>query len=211
MLETRIKICGITSVDDARMIARAGADYLGLIFADSARRVDIETARAIRAALPSAMLIGVFQDAPLDDVVTTGRECGLNLVQLHGSEPPEYCDALLGQLSRPVIKAFSVDKLFDPRALQSYTRTSYFLIDLSKNYVAAHGLNGHRDTLWSTAAQLRSRGYRIFLAGGLNPGNVREAIRRVDPFGIDVASGVEKSPGRKDLDAVARFVEEARQ
>ena len=210
MLDTRIKICGITSVADAQFSLQAGADYLGLIFAESARRIDVETARAIRQTVPSAMLIGVFRDAPLDGVVKTGGACGLDLVQLHGVESPEYCSALLKRLSRPVIKAFRVDELSDFRILREYTKTSYFMLDLDKNHNPAKRLNGHREALWATASTLRGQGYRIFLAGGLNPDNVQEAVRRVDPYGIDVASGVEKSPGVKDTEAVTRFITEAR-
>ncbi len=210
MIETRIKICGITTVEDAKLSHAEGADYIGLIFADGIRRVTEAQARQIRQALPSAMLIGVFQDAPLNEVVSIGRSCGLNMIQLHGCETPEYCDALLSGLSLPVIKAFTMSQLPSADVLRRYTRTSYFMLDLDKNYNIVSRLNGHRDRLWSTAAALRNKGYRIFLAGGLNPENVREAVKRVAPFGIDVASGIEKSPGVKDAQALSRFIAEAK-
>jgi len=210
MTKTRIKICGITTVEDAKLSHAEGADYIGLIFTDSSRRVTKAEARQIREAVPSAMLIGVFQDASLNEVVSTGRTCGLNMIQLHGNETPEYCDALLSKLSLPVIKAFTMNQLPTADVLRQYTRTSYFMLDIDKNYNLVSKLNGHRDHLWSAAATLRRKGYRIFLAGGLNPENVREAVKRVNPFGIDVASGIEKSPGVKDAQALSRFIAEAR-
>jgi phosphoribosylanthranilate isomerase len=213
MLDTRIKICGITSPEDAELSQSLGADYIGMIFANGSRRVSQETAKAIREAVPHAMLTGVFADTPIGEVVGIGRACGLNLIQLHGRETPEYCDALQSCLSLPIIKAFSVNQLPDPRRLRDYTRTSYFMFDLDKNHnlrEASQIVNGQRERLWSTAAAIRSKGYRVFLAGGLSPANVREAVRRVGPYAIDVASGVESSPGIKDSEVLGRFITEVR-
>jgi phosphoribosylanthranilate isomerase len=210
MQETRIKICGITSVEDAKLSLSAGADYLGLNFSCGTRRVSVPTAGAIREAMPMAMLVGVFCDSPIGEIVSVGRSCGLNMIQLRGSESPEYCSELLERVSLPVIKTFGVDELADPAVLNDYTRTSYFVLDLDGNHNGKPGSNGHHEQLWSIAANLRARGYRIFLSGGLTPENVGEAVRRVDPYGIDVAGGIEKSPGVKDSLALSRFVAEAR-
>lgn len=213
MFHTRVKICGITTPEDARLCSSLGADYLGIIFAPGARSVTVEVATAIRDAVPAAMLVGVFQDAPLDDVIVAARSCRLNLIQLHGNESPEYCDTLLARISLPVIKSFDVRQLSDPLRLMNYTRTSYFILDLGKNHNpgrADTGVVEQRQSLWSAAATLRAKGYRIFLAGGLKPENVREAVHFVTPYGIDVASGVEKTPGVKDPDAVRRFISEVR-
>jgi phosphoribosylanthranilate isomerase len=208
MQETRIKISGITSAGDARLSLSAGADYLGLDFSCGTHPITVPTARAIRKELPTAMLVGIFCDTPIEDIVAVGHSCGLNMIQLRGNESPEYCGSLLTRLSLPVIKTFGIDELADPAVLSEYTRTSYFVLDGSHNGGA--GSNGHREALWSIAATLRSRGYRIFLAGGLTPENVGEAVRRVAPYGIDVAAGIEKSPGVKDSIALSRFVAEAR-
>jgi phosphoribosylanthranilate isomerase len=170
MLDTRIKVCGITSPADAKLASSHGADYLGLIFAKSPRRVTVEAARNVREAVPNAMLVGVFVDAPIDDVAATARACGLDLVQLHGKESPEYCDALHAQTSLPIIKVFSASQLDGAERLKQYKRTSYFLFDLDKGDGAREQdkVQGAHDDLWQRADALRRRGYRIFLAGGLD-------------------------------------------
>jgi phosphoribosylanthranilate isomerase len=135
------------------------------------------------------------------------------MIQLHGSESAEYCDALLARVSVPVIKAFNVKQLANPSRLMTYTRTSYFILDLDKNHNPrgrVTTVTAQREALWSAGATLRAKGYRIFLAGGLDPGNVHEAVRRVAPYGVDVAAGVEASPGVKDPVAVRRLVSEVR-
>lgn len=210
MQQTRIKICGITSTEDAKLAYRLGADYLGVIFADGARRVSPETAIAIREAVPATTLIGVFEDSPLEDVVAITRACGLNMIQLHGREEPEYCNQLQTRVMLPVIKAFRENQLADLNRLREYSRMSYVLLDLDKNVRPGEPhVNGYRERLWSKAAAVRSKGYRLFLAGGLRPDNVCSAIQRVLPYGVDVASGVEKRPGVKDTDVLHRFFAEA--
>lgn len=208
MLGTRIKVCGITSPADAKLCMTHGADYLGLIFAESPRRVTVEAARPIRDAVLNAILVGVFADMPVDEVARIARACGLDMIQLHGNESPLYCNALHGQLSLPVIKAVSASQIGSGNDLKQYKRTSYFLFDLDKG-AAAQRHNGPRDVredLWRRAAAMRRRGYRIFLAGGLDVTNVREAVANVEPYGIDVARGVEKSPGVKDPQTLRRFI-----
>ena len=209
MIDTRVKICGITSAKDAQLSLSMGADYLGLVFADSRRRITPDVARSIRDAVPDAMLVGVFRNHSLEEVVAISRSCRLNMIQLHGDEPPNYCDALIDRLGLPTIKAFSSSQLDDIGKLNNYKRATYFLFDLDKGVNPATA-NGTRDRLWREAAAVRGKGYRIFLAGGLTPSNVVEAVSRVTPYCIDVASGVEKTPGVKDSAALRAFVKEVK-
>jgi phosphoribosylanthranilate isomerase len=209
--QTRIKICGITSPRDAKLAVSLGADYLGLIFAESPRRVSPDIARSIRKAVPKAMLVGVFRNAPIKEIVATSRLCRLNMVQLHGHESPEYCETLFSRLSLPIIKTFSVSQSFDAAGLGEYRRTSFFLFDFDKASDGNKGpVHGSRDRLWAEAEKMRQKGFRIFLAGSLNASNVGEAIRKVTPFGVDVARGVEESPGVKDSAALEKFISEVR-
>jgi len=206
MHETRIKICGITSPDDARACADLGVDYLGIIFANGERRVTKAAALAIREAVPAAMLVGVFADAPIAHVADIAATCRLNMIQLHGRETPEYCDELSSRVSLPIIKALQPGEEFDVAKLVQYRRTSYFLFDLGKN---SSGLGDDvLERLWSQAAVMRDKGFRIFLAGSLTVGNVRAAVQRVRPYAVDVARGVELSPGVKNPHTVAQFIRE---
>lgn len=207
MLNTRIKICGVTTPEDAELCAALGVDYIGLIFADSVRRVTLSQAAKIRAAVPHAMLVGVFMDQSLHEVVEISRAARVNMVQLHGDEPPSYCEVLLAQLQLPIVKSFTSRRLAK-NSPNEYSRTSYFHLDLDKN--ASDRLVPHQETLWSEAAALRSKGYRIFLAGALNTGNVRRAMNAVRPYCVDVASAVESAPGIKDYEQMRRLVMEVR-
>jgi len=205
MNRTRVKICGITTESDALLAAAAGADYLGVIFAESARRVDLARAQAIRAAVPSLQLVGVFRDQPVDDVVRLVIASGADLVQLHGAESPAYCDEVLARTGKPVIKAFDAAHLPDTPELAAYQTTSYFLFDAAKSDAAPDV-----SRVWDEASRQRRLGFRVFVAGALNADNVRDAIRRTDAFAVDVCRGVEQAPGVKDADAVLRFIAEAR-
>ena len=193
----KIKICGITSVDDARFCANLGLDFIGLVFVPgSPRRVDPGTARLIsdevRARSPRTRTVGVFQDASCDLMRRTAAQAGLDYVQLHGAEPPEIADAI----GLPVIKAFVPGAVPD-----DWSAAAWFLFD------HANGGTG-RIVDWSLIPPVSSRPF--FLAGGLSPANVLDAIARVRPDGVDISSGVEKSPGRKDHALVACFVEKVR-
>jgi phosphoribosylanthranilate isomerase len=206
--DTRIKICGITTVEDAELAARVGADYIGVIFAESARRVDVRRAKQIREAAPETMLVGVFADAPFDEVVETAGAVGLDLIQLHGDESPAYADALYERSGKPIIKAFHNWKLPDTDKLREYSRTSFFLFDLHKNATNGNGRRRDLEEIWDAASRERRKGFRMFLAGALDERNVREALRRTNAFAVDVCRGIEKSPGVKDPEALRRFVSE---
>lgn len=209
MQDTRIKICGITTPVDARVCRSFGADYLGLIFAPSERRVTADVARQIRQAVPDAMLVGVFMDAPLDDVADLCKDCRLNIVQLHGSETPEYTEALHRRVSLPVIKTVSFSQIGMLARIGEYRSASYFLFDLDKRR-NGHALDELQDQLWRAAADVRRQGYRLFLGGGLTERTVRDAIRRVSPHAVDIARGVERKPGVKDRKAVETFIRRVR-
>jgi phosphoribosylanthranilate isomerase len=209
----RIKICGITRVEDAVMAAQAGADAIGLNFyPKSPRFLDAATARQIVAALPGGIAkVGLFVNAAAADICRTFDELGLDLIQLHGDEPPE----LLAELGpRPVMRAFrlqsgldeAVNYLDQCRRLNCLPRMA--LIDA---YVAGmYGGTGGRCDWEMIRGYLALAGYPpLVLAGGLTADNVAEAIHTVRPAAVDTASGVESSPGRKDPAAVAAFVRTA--
>lgn len=208
MKHTRIKVCGITNADDARLAASLGADYVGVIFADSPRRVDVERAKEIRRAVSEVLVVGVFRDQPLEEVVCVTRESGIDLVQLHGDESPEYCTDVLNRTGKPVIKGFAAERMPDARQLAQYTTTSYFLFDLQRG--ARKTVPADLERVWSEVLHTRRKGFRVFLAGALDPANVREAIRRTHAFAVDVCRGVERAPGVKDPDVLQRFFVEAR-
>jgi phosphoribosylanthranilate isomerase len=208
MSRTRVKICGITTAGDARLVASLGADYLGVIFAGSPRRVDLARAREIRAAAPDTRLVGVFRDQPLGEVVELARESGVDMVQLHGQETPAYCDEVRTRTGKPVIKSFAAPHLPGAGELARYTTTSYFLFDLDK--ARADADEAALEPVWKEVARARRRGFRVFVAGALAPGNVRDAIRRSHAFAVDVCRGVERAPGVKDPDVLRQFLAEVR-
>ncbi|MBJ6723610.1 phosphoribosylanthranilate isomerase [Geomesophilobacter sediminis] len=196
---TRVKICGITSACDARLAVEAGADAIGLIFFEkSPRNVDLEQAARIVAELPPFIqTVGLFVNAPLDFVNETADRVGLDLVQLHGEETPEFCAAV----RRRVMKAFRVKGAESLVPMPSYRVAGYVLDAYSPN---AHGGTGERFD-WDLAVQAKNYG-PIVLAGGLTPENVADAVAQVVPYGVDVSSGVELSPGKKDPEKVRQFI-----
>jgi len=205
MMDTRVKICGITRVEDASFAVSKGADYIGLIFGESPRQVNTTRAAEIRAAVPDAMIVGVFRDTPLGEVVETAHAVGVNLIQLHGDESPEYCAEVQSRTTTPIIKAFPAHKLPDITILSTYDTTSFFLFDIGKDFVDPEPEATHA-SLWDEVSRKRSQGFRMFLAGALDESNVRRAIERTNAFCVDVCRGVESAPGIKDHAAVERFI-----
>ncbi len=196
----RIKICGITNVDDALAAAEAGADAIGMIFADSPRRITPEQAARIVAALPAFITtVGVFADADAATIERIVRQVRLDRVQLHGSEPPE----LAQRLSRPVIRRLRIGPDTSVEALRReadrWTGCALLLDP---------GAGSGETFDWGLAAQL---GRPVIVAGGLTCGNVVEAIRAARPAGVDVCSGVEREPGRKDARKMQEFVARVRE
>lgn len=201
---THIKICGITNLADARYASGAGADLLGFIQHEaSPRHVEAGLARDIIAWIHGAESVGVFVDADPDDVNKTAAATGFDYVQLHGTETPAYCE----RIERPVIKAIRVFPGTSPSeielALSAYADVvDRFLVDTGSTS-AAGGTGTPFD--WSILDDVDFPKPWL-LAGGLNPDNIDEALERLSPWGVDVASGVEEKPGQKDFDAIDRFV-----
>ncbi len=195
---TLVKICGLTQPADAGFAAEAGADYLGLVFAPSPRRIDLGTASRLRDATRGGPpRVGVFVDPEPTFLAEAIEAGGLALVQLHGDESPAFCAAL----ELPVIKALRVGRDPVDECLTRYA-ASYFLAD---TYSADAAGGTGRSFDWEPA-RAWARRCRLFLAGGLTPDNVAAAIGQVEPHAVDVSSGVELAPGRKDLSAIGRFV-----
>jgi phosphoribosylanthranilate isomerase len=199
---TRVKVCGITNLEDALAALDAGADMLGFNFYPrSPRYVSPLESRKIIERLPAAVsCVGVFVNEPSPaDVERVAREAGLGAVQLHGDETPEYCRSLRGLTT---IKALRVGADYNLESAAAFD-TDAVLLDA---YVAgARGGTGHTFD-WTLATLTRERVPRLFLAGGLNPDNVGSAVAAVRPYAVDVCSGVETSPGRKSPELMRRFV-----
>jgi phosphoribosylanthranilate isomerase len=198
----KIKFCGITSLADAERAVAAGAWAIGLIFwPRSPRRCDLDAAAEIAAALKRRVeVVGVFVNPTLDEVAGTADAVGLTMVQLHGDEGPAFCGEAARRTGCKVIKAARVRSGADIQALAPF-RTDYHLLD--SHAPSAPGGTGETFA-WELARAHRGR-VPLILSGGLNQENVAEAIAVVRPFAVDVASGVERSPGRKDYDKLEAF------
>lgn len=198
---TRIKICGITNLEDAQLAAACGADAIGFVFADSLRRVAPEKAGEIMAQMePFVTGVGVFVDAAVDEVRGALQVSGCMVAQLHGNEGEDYIQALSPY---GVVKALRVGEKLDAGRAGRYKKAGAILLD---TYVPGQaGGTGRRFDL-AVAGQMVRGGWRVIVAGGLTPENVGEVVASVRPYGVDVSSGVEAAPGRKDHDKVARFV-----
>jgi len=207
---TRVKICGITNLDDARHAARCGADLLGFVFAESPRRVTPDQAREILAALRDEGLthptgVGVFVNAPVGEVINICTDCALSVAQLHGDETPEQC-RFIARAGLSIIKSFRVRDRTFLDAMVRYDAVDFFLCDSYDPQRA--GGTGHAFD-HSLVAGL-GNAYRLILAGGLTPETVANVIAMVRPWGVDVSSGVEALPGRKDPAKVEAFIRNAR-
>jgi len=203
---TLVKICGITNVEDALAAVEAGADILGFNFyAKSPRHISPHEARFIAEGLPERVArVGVFVNEAEPAAITRAvAESGVGAAQLHGDETPEFCARLEGV---PVIKALRVGRGFGVERALLYKTDALLLDAYDKD---AYGGTG-RTFDWSLARRTREAVPKLFLAGGLTPENVAEAIREVCPFAVDVCSGVETSPGRKSFPLMRSFIEAAR-
>jgi phosphoribosylanthranilate isomerase len=201
-MTVRIKICGITNEEDALAAAHLGADALGFIFAPSPRRILVERAREIIKVLPPLVqTVGVFVNEDPEKVLSTAAACGLDILQLHGSESVDYCSSF----DRRVIKAVRLQSRDELKNLSKYVNVVDAL--LLDTYVPDK-LGGTGITFdWKLAVEARRYG-RIVLAGGLNPENVAAAISMVKPYAVDASSGLEQSPGVKDHEKMAQFIRE---
>ena len=195
-----VKICGITNLEDAKAAAARGADAIGFIFWPSSPRfIEPDVARSIVAMLPpSIAAVGVFVNQPSAHINDVAARVGLRAVQLHGDET----EAFAGEMSRPVIKAVAL-RTANAADVERWPKSIALLLDVH-DPVRRGGTGTTVD--WSMAGEL-ARYRRVILAGGLNPENVVDAITRVRPYGIDVSSGVERSPGKKDHERLAALFE----
>lgn len=200
----RIKICGITNLEDALIAVEHGADALGFVFyTESPRAIAPHRAKEIISNLPPFITtVGVFVDEDKMRLEQIARETGIDIIQLHGSESPEYCY----NLNKKVIKAIRVKELTDLESLKHY-RVSAFLLDTySPDAIGGTGLIFN----WEIAIEAKRFG-NIILAGGLNTENIEDAVKMVQPYGVDVASGVEgNEKGKKDHKKLGLFIERAR-
>jgi phosphoribosylanthranilate isomerase len=199
----RVKICGITNEDDALRAVEAGADALGFVFYDlSPRCVSFETAeRIIRKLPPYVVTSGVFVNNPASFIESAVERCRINVVQLHGDETPQFCTGI----RHTVVKAFRVRDITSIETIRSYAVAGYLLDAYTPGAYGGTGLTFN----WETARIAKQFG-PIILAGGLKPENVRAAVETVEPYAIDVSSGVEVSPGRKDHAKVVELIRRAK-
>lgn len=204
---TRIKICGITSVDDAIAVANAGADAIGLVFyAKSLRLVDLRTASDIAKAVgPLVTTVGLFVNATASEVESVLNKVPLHVLQFHGDEDANYCQ----QFKRPFLKALRVkanDTAADvSEAIKGFPNAAAILLDTYSKGVAG----GTGETFnWNSVPQ--DSNTSLILAGGLNQNNVADAIKITRPYAVDVSSGVEREPGKKDIVKVKQFIEQVR-
>lgn len=205
---TKVKICGITNLSDAEHAAASGADALGFNFYRGTKRyVPAHKAEAIAQQLPAAVMkVGVFVNGTLNEILKTAFVAELDAIQLHGDETPEFVAELRKETDAMVIKAFRTEADID---LNEITRYAVDAILLDSFSAKERGGTGIRIDL-SIAAKVSALSNQFFLAGGLTPDNVAEAIRAVKPYAVDVASGVESSPGRKDPAKVEAFIRAVR-
>uniref|UniRef100_A0A7V3RGT2 N-(5'-phosphoribosyl)anthranilate isomerase n=1 Tax=candidate division WOR-3 bacterium TaxID=2052148 RepID=A0A7V3RGT2_UNCW3 len=200
-MHTRIKICGITNLEDALLCAEYGADALGFIFCSSPRRISPENARMIIKKLPPFIIpVGIFKDMPTDSVIEIATFTGISIIQLHGLETPEYCQKLK---NLRIIKRIKVSNNTNRREvieeMRRYYNISAFLFD--------PGEGSGKIFDWEIVKNVTGR---IIIAGGLNEINVGRMIRILKPYGVDVCSGVERNIGKKDPLKVKNFIREVR-
>lgn len=203
-MKTQVKICGVTSVADALAAAGAGADMVGLMFYDgSPRHVTLAQAAEIARAVPPFVLkVGVFVNPDEAQVMEAIAACGLNLLQFHGDELSDFCTQF-GVMSLKALRVRDAESL---QKLANFHTDAFLLDAYSKG-----GLGGTGEKFnWDLAVAAQKLGKPIFLAGGLTPENVADAVKQVRPFAVDVSSGVEAAPGKKNAAKVRAFIQAVR-
>ena len=199
---TKVKICGLMEMEHVKTAVESGADAIGFVFAKSRRQVTVDQARELATAVPSDVLkIGVFVNKALEEVERIAREVPLDVVQLHGDEDPDY----VRRLSIPTIKALSIKTKEDVQQASQF-EVDYFLFDAPG--VEFRGGSGHSFD-WSLLAKANISHDKVILAGGLTENNINEAILIVQPFMVDVSSGVETAQ-RKDAEKIRTFIRAVR-
>ena len=205
-MRTKVKICGITRLPDALAAVEAGADALGFMFFAGSKRnlAPAAAAQIIRALPPFVAKVGVFVNASAETVRAIIAECGLDTLQFHGEETPEFCRQFA---PLKVVKAFRIQNAESLKPLPDYAVDAWLL---DSHVPGLRGGTGEKFN-WDLACQARELGRPVILAGGLTPENIADALQQVWPFGVDVSSGVESAPGLKDAGLVRRFVEIVRE
>jgi phosphoribosylanthranilate isomerase len=209
-MAVKVKICGITNEEDATWAVNLGANYIGLNFhSGSPRKVSPDLAARIAKKVPPFVpTIGVFVEQKADEILKIAEKVGLMGVQLHGDHTPEDCRAISEKMEITIIRAFRLGSEADLDAIAPFkSACTHILLDAKVD--GQPGGTGQTFP-WELARRAKAFGLPIFVAGGLTPENVREAVSETQPFAVDVASGVEKSPKRKDLDKVKKFISEAK-
>lgn len=206
--KTKIKICGITNIDDARLSTDLGAYALGFNFyKKSPRYVSPDKAREICEHLPDSILkVGVFVNENLNEVLEIAKTVQFGVAQLHGEEPPEFATDLKRSSDLMVIKAFRVSPDFSPESVLDYEADAILLDAFSKHI---HGGTGHAFD-WDIAKRVSAIFPKMFLAGGISAENIVDAIDTVAPYGIDACSGLESAPGIKDKEKLRDFFANAK-
>ncbi|MBX9974896.1 phosphoribosylanthranilate isomerase [Cytobacillus firmus] len=198
----KVKICGIRDISTAFSAIESGADALGFVFAESKRKIHPVAAGEIIRELPGEVLkVGVFVNETKETIEEIASVSGINVIQLHGDETPEFCSSF----SFPVIKALSIGSPDDLSQLDEYS-CEYILLDSPKGkYRGGNGVSFD----WSILNENSTKDKKMILAGGLNPENVGEGIKAANPYMVDVSSGVE-TEGKKDLEKIKRFIDNAK-
>ena len=211
MTRVLVKICGVTLADDAARVAAAGADFIGLNFWPKSKRyLAPERAPMIAAAARAtgaAKLVGVFVDAKIEDILKICAVVDLDVIQLHGDESPDDCSKISLAVYRPIWKAIAVGSQKDIERIDAWPADAFLLDAPTPGRGGAGAAFDHR---LAREARERFPGKKIVLAGGLDPSNVAAAIALVEPWAVDVASGVEAGPGIKDAAKIAAFIAAAR-
>ena len=204
---TKIKICGITNKQDAHAAVDLGADALGFIFVPGTPRyIQPQVAQGIISKLPPFITtVGVFADESVEAVSETIESYGLRAAQLHGSETPDYCNMVGKGCRVPIIKAFRVKDRHSLSPIPEYEISAYLLDTYVKGQKGGTGETFN----WGLAREAKAYG-RIIIAGGLTPENVAQAVQHVEPYAVDVGSGVEASPGKKDHSKIKAFIQNVR-
>jgi phosphoribosylanthranilate isomerase len=202
-VQTRVKICGITNLDDAITAVECGADAMGFVFwFKSPRFIEpLEAKRIASEVPPFVTTVGVFVNEPVEGINRLVHSVGLDCVQLHGEEPPEVCRGLEAK----VIKAVRVSAEKDLEGLDRYDVSAFMLDTFCEGVQGGSG-----ETFdWDIAVKAKRFG-AVILSGGLTPDNVVDAIRHVRPYGVDVSTGVEREPGKKDPEKIRKFIDTVR-
>ena len=220
--KVKVKICGLTNIEDAKMCTNLGANFIGFVFADSPRQVTKEKAKEIIDALSllsnTVKKVGVFVNEEPATVESIANYCGLDILQFHGDEKPDYCSHFRNikrRVGKPtptrvgkfeIFKAFRLRGKEDLASISSYKVDAYLLDTFTPDKYGGTGKTFN----WNLAVEVKKFGCSIVLSGGLDAKNVSEAIRKVQPEIVDVSSGVESIPGKKDSRKLKEFMEEVK-